>query len=301
MERRQRALPIFLIAGFVAVLATALPLFSSSLASPPMQIRYTKVTSVKMPGIMRMFARGAGAPTTETLTIGPTRVRTDNGDTSQILQCDLKRIVHLDNKAKTYWVKTFDQMMTDMQNALKSAQQKMKTASPQPQATATTLKGSGGMTIDVNDQPDSQTQTILGMTAHHIVETLTMKYAGTGDCKGTGELTFKTDQWYIPNEIQAPACPIVPRFTPAGGPPAGAGGPNMPCMANFRAQAGSHTHPADRFVLKEDLSMSMPGGAPLGGFGTHEEVTAYQKMAYDPALMDVPAGYAQVQAPQTPY
>ncbi len=295
MERRPRALPVFLIAGLIAVAVTALPLFSSTSAAPATQVQYTRSTKINVPGVIKMFMHGVGAETRQTTTIGPERIRTDNGsdDTSYIVQCDLKRIVHLDNKAKTYWVKTFDQAQRDMDAALKAMAQKFKMASPAPQPTGSPIQGKGTVTVDFNEQPDDQTQVIAGLTAHHVLDTVKLKFAGTGDCAGSGELDFRSDEWYVKNELPSPTCPNAPKMTvPQGGPPMPQG-QGSPCMS-FQSAANSRTHPVDRFILKEDSSFGAGGHF---GFSTHDEVTSYQTTPYDPKFLDVPAGYTQVQPP----
>jgi len=301
MERRQRALPIFLIAGFVAVLVTALPLFSSSSASPATMVQYTQMTKVNLPGmgVLKMFMKGANTETRVTTTIGPGRTRTDNNDgTSYIIQCDLKQVVHLDTKAKTYWVKTFAEAQAYMDAQYNAMAQKLKTATmPPPQPQGSPIQGKGTVTVDFNEQPDDQTQVIAGMTAHHVVDTVTLKFAGTGDCKGSGDMSFRSDEWYVKNELPSMSCPNAPRMrmpqtslAPAGPQQA------SPCFS-FQSAAHSKSHPGNRFVLKEDTSMGVGGHF---GFSTHDEITSYQTLLYDRAFLDVPAGYTQVQPTQAP-
>lgn len=297
MQRRLRFLTFALTAGFIAVFAAALPMLATGAMAPATQIQYVTSTRVDLPGIVKMFMHGAGS-TSETKTVSSIRTRDDNGDTSTIVACDLKRVIHLDNKAKTYYSLTFDEMVQQMlavQKAMASKVRGMQT--PPPSGTMPPIKGSGDITLSVSDQPDGQTKTILGMTAHHDVETLSVKGTGTGDCASfSGSMT--TEQWYIPNELPTLACslpmpPALANMPRPGAPPNPMAG--NPCMSKFNVEAHAKSH-ADRFALQESVTMNLGGGH----FTTHTDITSYTKMPYDPKFFDVPAGYTQIQPPPPP-
>ena len=289
MQRRLRFLSIALTAGGAAVIVAAIPLLVQSY--PPQQIQYTTVTRADLPGIMKMFARNT--TTTETITVSPSRKRTDSGDTSDIVQCDLKRVVHLDNKNKTYYAMTFAEIQAQMQQAL---QNMPKNYSPAPATSMAPIKGSGSIALDLSTQEDPQTQTILGMTAHHVKSTITGKSTGTGDCPNFSA-SMSMDEWYVPNEVRF-SCPIptlamMPHGP--GGPPGGNPMGGNPCFGQFQVQAKGKSHTEDRFPLKLDSTMD------FGGFKmtTHEEVTKYDKSPYNASFFDVPPGYSQVQPPSS--
>jgi hypothetical protein len=309
MQRRLRPLPFALSAGIVAVIATAAPMFASD--APATQIKYTKTTSVELPKVIQMFMHHAGSSST-TYTLANGNGRVDEGDTTTITQCDLKRIIHLDNKARTYYVATFDEMMNQQAAEARAAMAGGNAAhhpTPNPKATATPqTKGSGSMNISVSEVPDDQTQTLFGMVAHHLVSTVTMTFTGTGDCKN-GSIQMVSDQWWVPNELPA-ACPLPvrPMMPPQGGaPPGSPQGGGSPCISNVSAMATIKAHPQNRFILKETTSVSFgspsqPSPPPNSkGMGTtHEDVTSYQKMPYDASVFEVPTGYTQVPPPTPP-
>ena len=294
MQRRLRFLSVALAAGAAALIAAVIPLLVQS--APPQQIQYTKTTSVHMPGIMSMFA---GKPTSETTTVSTTRKRTDSGSTSEIFQCDLKRVIHLDNNAKTYYIMTFEQMKAAMDAA--AAQMRAQMAqhgypTPPPAASSAPIQGSGGLTISVNTVNDPNTQQIFGMTAHHVTETITGTATGTGQCPN-GTMTMTSDEWYVPNPVTF-SCPLPRPNIPVMAPPnmPQGGGARNPCFGSFQVQASGKAHSEDRFALKQDTTIDL-------GFKmtTHEEVTKYVVGPYDPSAFDVPAGYSQVQPPANPY
>jgi hypothetical protein len=297
MQRRLRLLPLALSAGIVAVVAAAIPFFASGASAPATQIQYTTQTHTDFPGmgVMKLFIHGGGATTT-TRTLATNRSRDDDGTLSTIMQCDLKRMIHLDNNAKTYYVLTFDELTAQMAAVQKAMANTAHTTVTPPPASAAPIEGSGGITISLNEQADSQTQTILGMTAHHVVTTMSMKGTGTGDCANFS-MTMKTDEWYIPNELPA-LCkiPMPSGTTSAPNPQTAAQNPlaGNPCLQKNKAEIDAKAHTGDRFALKQASTMTV-SSAP--GITTHVDITQYQKMPYDPAFFDVPAGYTQVQAP----
>ena len=292
MQRRLRFLSFALCAGVIAVAAAAIPLIAATPA--PTQLQYTKVTSSKLPGMLGMF--GHAKPSSETTTIGPSRERTDSSDnTSQIIQCDLKRIIHLDNNAKTYYAMTFAQIQAQMNAAAQQYQHQMNSTTPNPHpAPTSTIEGSGGLTISVNTVNDPNTQQILGMTAHHITETITGTANGNGQCPNV-TLTMINDEWYIPNPVTF-SCPVARPVMPVMQPPPsshGGQGAANPCLGSFQAQASGKARTEDRFALKQDTTLDI--GVKIT---THDEVTKYETQPYSPSFFDVPSGYTQVQPPQ---
>ena len=148
--------------------------------------------------------------------------------------------------------------------------------------------------VSVNTVKDPQTKTIFGMTAHHVITTFTGTSTGTGECP-SGTMTMTSDEWYVPNVVRF-SCPL-PRppmaampSMPQGGSPRGAN----PCFGKFQIEASGKAASSDRFALKQSTTMDMGFK-----FTTHEDVTQYQVMPYDPSAFNVPAGYAQVSPPST--
>ena len=290
MFKVPRSLVLALCAGLLAVAAASSP---RVVAGAQQQIQFTSTTHVDMPGIFRLF--GAGKAESTTTTVSDTRQRTDNSNgTSDIVQCDLKRLIHLDNNAKTYYAVTFAQA----EAAMAAAMRRMSHYTPPPQrgraATAPPIQGSGGFTLSVNTVNDPQTQTIFGMTAHHVIETITGTANGTGQCPN-GTMTMTNDEWYV-TKVVSLQCPLprppvsVMPAMPAGAP---GGGARNPCFGQFQTQAQGKAASGNRFALKQTMSLDM-GGFKLT---THNDITQYQVMPYNPSFFDVPAGYTLVQPP----
>jgi len=290
MFKLPRSLVFGLCAGLLAVAAASSP---RVVAGAQQQIQYTRTSHVDMPGIFRLF--GGGKAESTTTTVSATRQRTDNSNgTSDIVQCDLKRLIHLDNNAKTYYSVTFAQAEAAMAAAMARAsaaaasQQHGTTATPAP------IQGSGAFTLSLTTVNDPQTQTMFGMTAHHVIETITGTASGTGQCP-SGTMSMTNDEWYVSKVVSLscplprPPVPVLPAM------PGGAHGPGAnPCFGQFQAQAQGKAASGNRFALKQTSTLDMGGGFKLT---THDDVTQYQVTPYDPSFFDVPAGYTQTSPP----
>ncbi|HLJ84510.1 MAG TPA: hypothetical protein VKT51_10090 [Candidatus Eremiobacteraceae bacterium] len=275
MIRFSRVQLAFVAAGIVAIAlgANAPRALGSSDA-----LQYVTNSTVQMPGILKMFGAGKNASSTSTTTISAERTRHDDGKgNTVIVQCDLKRVVNIDDNAKTYSVLNFDDMMNEMSAAMKAAQ--AKSGSPAPK-----INGSGSMTFSFDEKPDDQTQTIAGMTAHHAVDTMTMTSTGTGDCP-SASFSMSMDVWYAPSPIKM-SCPMkLPSAAPSGH-------AANPCMQNMMVQASNVRGTQGRIPLKTVISIPM---GPMT-MTTTEQVTSVKTIPYDASFFDIPAGYTKVDA-----
>ncbi len=282
MIRFSRVQLAFAAAGVVAIgLAASTP---RALGSGD-ALQYVTNSTVQLPGIMKLFGGGKNMSSTSTTTISAQRTRHDDGKgNTVIIQCDLKRMVNIDDNSKTYSVVNFDDMMNEMSAALKAAQ--AKTGSPAPK-----INGSGNMTFSFDEKPDAQTQTIAGMTAHHAVDTLTMTSTGTGDCPNAS-FSMSMDVWFASSPIKM-SCPMkMPSAAPSGH-------AANPCMQSMMVQASNVRGSQGRIPLKTVISMPM---GPMT-MTTTEEVTSVKTIPYDASFFDVPAGYTKIDAlnPSTPH
>jgi hypothetical protein len=291
MRTHKMILAAALASGVAAVIAAML---APAAIGAGTAVQYTQTTTANLGGVMGGMASlfGKKKGTTSTTTTSTNRLRTDNGDTSTIMQCDLKRILTLDNNAKTFYALTFDDLVKRMAaaaNALSGV-----SAQNQAETSNSNIKGSGTVTITVDEKPDDQTQTIAGMTAHHVAKTLTIAMKGTGQCKDQ-TITMSTDEWYGKNEAPL-QCPNV--FKSVGRPVNPfAAMQGMPCMQNVQTAVNEKDPPQpNRLPLRTDTTFSVSGMK----FGSHIETDSVTKIPYDPKFFDVPAGYTQVSPPPMP-
>jgi hypothetical protein len=249
--------------------------------------QYVSTTSFQVPGILKLFMHKQ-KDTTTTTTISPTRTRIDDGKgVSTIVQCDLRRIVTVDDNSKTYSVVNFDDMMKQLSTALSQAQAQAQAKSG---GSTSTVHGSGNTTVSFDEKPDNQTQVIAGMTAHHAVDTITVTMKGTGDCP-SGSQSMSMDVWFAPAPVKM-SCPtkMAAPQVPSGG-QAG-----NPCMQNMMFQANSIRSSQARVPLKTTMNIGVQGMT----FGTTSTVTSTKTMPYDPSFFDVPAGYTKVEPSPLP-
>jgi hypothetical protein len=269
-----------LIAAGVVAVATAAP--AAHALGGGEEVQYVTTTSVQMPTILKMFMHKQKDMTTTT-TISGTRTRNDDGNgVSTIVQCDLRRIVTINDNTKTYTALDFDDMMKQMSTALAQAQTKAGESS-------TKVNGTGNTTVTFDEKPDSQTQTIAGMTAHHAIDTITISMQGTGDCP-SGSQTMTMDVWYASSPVKM-SCP-----TKMAAPAAPSGGHGAPCLQNMMFQANNARSSQARIPLKTTMNFAM---GPMS-MGTTSTVTSVKTMPYDPSYFDVPAGYTKVEAMASP-
>src|SRR5712692_5445068 len=119
-------------AGFMIALAVW------GAATARADFKYTesaKVTGGMMAGMTKMAAvfskearQTANQPTVTTTAVKGNRLRTDEADgKSKVIDLDGRRIITIDNKARTYSILTFEQMRAALEQAMAKAQ-----AQPQP-------------------------------------------------------------------------------------------------------------------------------------------------------------------------
>ena len=278
-------------AGFLAIIIAAPAAHAVgavAAAGAGEELQYVTTTTINMPGVMKMFMGHKMDQPPATTTISTTRTRHDDGKgNTLIVQCDLRRIITINDNKKTYSVTDFDDMMKQMTAAIAAAQAKAGTPPP----SSTKINGTGSTTISMDEKTDSQTQVIAGLTAHHAVDTITISSKGTGDCPTTSE-SMTEDIWYAPSPVRM-SCPMKlppPPAMPTGGPNGG-----NSCMQNFAIQANSVKAAQPRIVLKSTTGIAEVAKAGYN-VSTTTLVTSLKTQPYDPSFFDVPAGYTKVDA-----
>jgi len=192
-------------------------------------------------------------PVTSTTTISSQRTRVDYAQTSIIAQCDLGKLITLNREKKTYYVT--------------------------PLATGSALVSNGmpgdptAIHVQIERTTDTKTQTIAGLTAHHVVETLT--------AIGVSAPSVSTDKWYAISDVVN-----------------GCARPGEP--------AGSYIEIPLRLEHKVDTSTSpvpLPTGMGLDIaklLTVRVETTSVSKIPYDPALFEAPPDYVETSPFGTP-
>jgi hypothetical protein len=253
------------------------------------ELQYVTTTTINMPAFLKMMMGHKGDQPPATTTISTYRTRRDDGKgTSTIVECDLSRIITIDDNAKTYTVVSFDDEMKTLAAAIAKAQAAAKAATPAP--ASTTMSGTSRTAITFDEKPDSQTQVIAGLTAHHAVDTITISAQGTGDCPTFSE-SMTEDVWFAPPPVKM-SCPTKLAMPTI---PSAPGQSSNPCAQNLMLQANNVRSAQARILLKSTMAV---GAAQKAGMNisTTTLVTSLKTQPYDPAFFDIPAGYTKVDA-----
>ena len=241
-------------------LVIALRRVSASLASNGARF------AMRAAGFLKQANAGGGFSMTTTMSSQRTRIDVLNSTT--LVQCDLRRIVVLNNDAKTYTAESFDDLAPT--NFVSSAL---------AQAASSGHNGPA---------PVEKTETIAGMTAHQEVETMSL---------GAGGMTKTQETWYGEFSIPDQCNPTAASATNSSSstqmphirvPLRVVGKLNMPGLSNLPSPPPGA--PAN--------TPTMPDLAAL--LTTRYETTSVKEIPYEASYFDVPSGYTQVPLPPPP-
>jgi hypothetical protein len=236
-----------------------------------------------------------------TTTVAALRRRIDDAQITVLVQCDLGRLVVVDNAAHTYSVKTFDELAAEGAAAVATDSSGKDTQSANCKTPAATVEHSS----------DDQTETIADMTAHHKTDTATytfppscMPKADQSTANEINNMKWTTERWYATTDIPNQC--------------------SLPVAGNERdTQAAATVEIPLRIVRKADISKlqsdlaeklkAMPPNPMMEKSGVLDIITHIQdfvtfttetqsvkQIPYDPSSFDIPAGYSQTESGPTP-
>lgn len=225
-----------------------------------------------------------------TVYIKGARERTEMQTITTIRQCDLKRTIQLNDRARKYVIVPDSEGMA------------ATPAPTTPQGPKTTRRGAV-VTHTVNITDTGERRQMFGYTARHI-KTSTVMDAPAEACN-PGHIEMESDGWYIDFAAGGPACD-VDRPTP---PPTRGTRPDCADQVRYRTTGSGRLG----FPVMVTTKMKM-GGAQGGDEDDAEaaammsnamtatlEVTEISTVTLDPSLFDVPAGYTQAASMQELY
>jgi hypothetical protein len=148
---------------------------SAATGARAQDLKYTSTTTIEMAGalgtIMSMFG-GGNEPTLETTWISGTRVRKDQGESSNIMDWSEGAMTLLDHDAKTFTQVTLAQMAEQMSAALSQAQASQADASAQAAPpTAPTEKPEVEIEVRFSSDRPGRTERIAGYQAELVILT----------------------------------------------------------------------------------------------------------------------------------
>jgi hypothetical protein len=194
---------------------------------------------------------------------------------AMINQCDLKRMIQLNDKAKTYMV-----ISTDPQNAPKAPSAPEQPAAAKTQKPGEVKKG-GIVTYTTTLTDTGERKQILGLTARHIKSSLTVE--STPEACHPSKMKIETDGWYVDFKDSL--------YCPSDG-----------------SETAKH-QPSEKAECEDEVRYKTVGDAKLLGYPVLQTVTSYQDdgrtntsttevlelatKPLDAKLFDIPAGYTE--------
>jgi hypothetical protein len=194
-----------------------------------------------------------------------------------ITECDLKRTIQINDRARKYTITPMDSGESDA-------------ASPAgPPSSAGPSRRGGVVTMTLNTVDTGERRDMFGFTARHLKQTM-MTESETGACN-PNNMKVERDGWYINLEYGlncgSDRPPQAPSRMPTGG-----------CRDTYRYKRSGVTNLG--YPLIETTRMYGPDGQSVT-FTMTKEVIELSRQSLDAALFDVPAGYAQASSQQEMY
>lgn len=226
----------------------------------------------------------AGMPTQTTTMIKGARERSEtnisvggmNISQVSITQCDLRRTIQINDRARKYMISPMDS---------DDSQDSPSAGNPSTTAARQTRRG-GVVTMVVNSVDTGERKQMFGFTARHLKRTMASQ--SSPDACQQQQLKFETDGWYINLEYGL-NCPMQrPPQRP------GASGAAPDCRDRYQFK---HSGPMNLgYPLLETMTMYGPDGSAT--FSMTKEVIELSRQPLDAALFDVPAGYTVANSQQ---
>jgi hypothetical protein len=227
----------------------------------------------------------AGRSSDTTVYVKGARERTEMPTITTIRQCDLRRTIQINERARKYVIVPD----SDGEGETRAP------ASATPQGPKTTRRGAiVTHTVNINDT--GERKPMFGYTARHI-KTSTVMDAPADACS-PGHMEMESDGWYIDFAAGGPSCDVDrPTAPPSRGSrpdcadqvrykSTGSGRLGFPVMVTTKFKMGGAAGQGDEDDAEVTAMMSNAMTSTL-------EVTEISNVTLDPTLFDVPAGYTQ--------
>jgi hypothetical protein len=185
-----------------------------------------------------------------------------------ITQCDMRRMIQVNDRARTYLITSMDSESGDAGSGAGTA----SSAGPNTRG--------GVVTMTVNTVDTGERKEIFGFTARHLKRTMTSQTSP--DACYQNQVRMETDGWYINLEYGL-SCGSSDRPPQMGQTSTGG------CRDRYQFK---RTGPANLgYPLMETMTMYGADGNAM--FTRTQEVVELSRQPLDAALFDVPAGYRE--------
>jgi hypothetical protein len=209
--------------------------------------------------------------------------------TISITQCDLKRIVTLNEKNKTYMITPIGGEEPESASEPEAATPKPKSSKPQPKAE--TPKGPGGViTITTNITDTGETKQMFGYKARHVKMQMTSDASPGSQCGGN--MNMQVDGWYIDYSEQQFSCASNPRTIAMSRANSGGNGGGAQCNDKIRFKSTGNANLGKLgYPVYTEMTMAGPKGEAMT---MKQETLELSKATLDQSLFEIPAGYREV-------
>jgi hypothetical protein len=218
-----------------------------------------------------------GQSFTSTTYIKGMRQRTEGMGYTTIYQCDLKRMIQINDKTRSY-------LITPLEN-------KGGTGGTGRQTLGTGARRGGVITYTTTATDTGERKEILGLTARHI-KSKTVVQASEGACNSMN-MEMETDGWYVdlaggvscPSEAGAPSLPVD----------------GSDCVDEVRYKTEGTAKMGYPVMTTTSIKFNMGADGPAMNIPTSsstQEVVDVSTAKMDAALFEIPAGYREVKSSQ---
>lgn len=247
----------------------------------------TSQTAMAQQYKMRQVSTMSGMKSETTIYVKGARKRTEGGgymgiggNIVTIEQCDLQRMIKINDKKKLYYIEPFVNNIEEEDD--NKPAQKVKPV-PVVKKEKEPVKG-GVITTYYNITDTGERKKMYGFTARHVWTTQKIKPSADA-CMMKDSMIIKTDGWYI--DLPQFNCPIT-GYNNGGG---YGGTQKIECKDRFVSKRSGKGKLG--FPLIETKTMIMGGTMQTSEFKTDLETLELSTAKLDSMLFEIPIGYAE--------
>ena len=229
----------------------------------------TKATMAGQAGESTVYIKGARQRSE--MAMGPGMSLT------QLLQCDQKRMVQINNSCKVYMV------MPTEEDSAKEEAAAQPAAQPAAKPASTKPRRGGVLTFVSTTTDTTERKTLFGYVARHLKSS--MKSESSPEACSKADFRMEADGWYANLSVG-----LTCSASPSAGMGGGAGAPPE-CEDRIRFRRSG---PNPGYPLQETRTIYSGGQS----FTTTTETLELSKAPLDAALFELPAGYREVSSQQ---
>jgi hypothetical protein len=214
----------------------------------------------------------SGQSVTSTTYIKGARQRTEGLGYTTIYQCDLKRMIQINEKTGSY-------LITPLESSSES-----KSSGGQKAG----ARRGGVITYTTTNTDTGERKDILGLKARHI-KSKTVVTASEGACNSMN-MEMETDGWYVDLPIGA-ACSTQPAYNLSSG--------DSDCVDEVRYKTEGVANSGYPVMTRTSIKFNLGGDTPsIPPSTSTQEVVDVSSAALEQSLFEIPAGYKEVKSSQ---